>query len=336
MADAHAHLSAAVNTVLGTVPADSLGVVAIHESLLSVVPGAQYAYDITLDQADIFETIVTKLRAFKAAGGGTVVDNTGMFHGRDLPLLETLARASGVNIIASTGMGPEENLGGYFLTPQTNPPTPWPADKFADLFAAEVTQGMVVPRLERRASAGLIITEADAHGITPTEVSLFQGSARAAVSTGVALSMRWGTDAPAELAHALGEGLEANRVVVANLDRANAVAAGVPAAVATQGAYVAIDHVGQNGGAYIDDDARVALVAELIAAGHVDRILLSSNSIGVAAGLAPTTVGFDFVLTEFVPQLLAAGVTQAQVQRILVDNPRELLTVRSGKASAHG
>ena len=51
MADAHAHLSAAVNTVLGTVPADSLGVVAIHESLLSVVPGAQYAYDITLDQA---------------------------------------------------------------------------------------------------------------------------------------------------------------------------------------------------------------------------------------------------------------------------------------------
>ena len=76
MADAHAHLSAAVNTVLGTVPADSLGVVAIHESLLSVVPGAQYAYDITLDQADIFETIVTKLRAFKAAGGGTVVDNS--------------------------------------------------------------------------------------------------------------------------------------------------------------------------------------------------------------------------------------------------------------------
>ena len=332
MADAHAHLSAAVNTVLGTVPADSLGVVAIHESLLSVVPGAQYAYDITLDQAEIFETIATKLRAFKAAGGGTVVDNTGMFHGRDLPLLESLARATGVNIVASTGMGPEENLGGYFLTPQTNPPTPWPADKFADLLAQEAIDGMVVPRLERRSAAGLIITEADVHGITLTEISLFQGSARAAQRSGLALSVRWGTDALAELAHVLGEGLEANRIIVANLDRADAVAAGAPAAVAAQGAYVAIDHVGQNGGAYIDDAARVALVAELIAAGHVDRILLSSNAIGVAAGLDPVDLPYEFVLTEFAPALRAAGVSEADLQRILVDNPREILTVRSGKA----
>jgi phosphotriesterase-related protein len=332
MADAHAHLSAAVNTVLGTVPSDSLGVVAIHESLLSVVPGAQYAYDITLDQAEIFETIATKLRAFKAAGGGTVVDNTGMFHGRDLPLLESLARATGVNIVASTGMGPEENLGGYFLTPQTNPPTPWPADKFADLLAQEVTEGMVVPRLERRAAAGLIITEADLNGITPTEVSLFQGAARAAIATGTALSIRWGNDALSELQIVLGEGIEPSRVIAANLDRAEAVAAGAPAAVAAQGAYVAIDHVGQNGGDYIEDVTRVALVAELIAAGHLDRILLSSNAIGVAAGLDPVDLPYEFVLTEFAPALRAAGVSEADVQRILVDNPRELLTVRSGKA----
>ncbi len=332
MADAHAHLSAAVNTVLGTVPADSLGVVAIHEALLSVLPGAQYAYDITLDQAKIFDTLASKLRAFKAAGGGTVVDNTGMFHGRDLPLLESLARATGVNIIASTGMGPEENLGGYFLTPQTNPPTPWPADKFADLLAQEITDGMVIPRLERRAPAGLVITEADAHGITPTEVSLFQGSARAALRTGVALSVRWGTDAHAELAHVLGEGLESNRVIVANLDRADAVAEGVPATVAAKGAYVALDHVGQNDGSYIDDAARVTLVTELIAAGHADRILLSSNAIGVAAGLTPVTLPYEFVLTEFVPALRAAGVSDADVQQILVDNPRDVLTVRGGKA----
>ena len=94
-------------------------------------------------------TLAEKLTAFKRAGGGTVVDITGMFHGRDLTLLETLARATGVHIVASTGMGPEGLLGGYFLTPQSNPPTPWPADKFADLFAKEVTEGMVVPRLER-------------------------------------------------------------------------------------------------------------------------------------------------------------------------------------------
>jgi phosphotriesterase-related protein len=130
----------------------------------------------------------------------------------------------------------------------------------------------------------------------------------------------------------LGEGIEPNRVIVANLDRADAVAAGAPTAVAAQGAYVAIDHVGQNGGAYIDDATRATLVADLIAAGHVDRILLSSNAIGVAAGLDPVDLPYEFVLTEFVPGLRAAGVTDADIQRILVDNPRELLTVRHGKA----
>ncbi len=51
-------------------------------------------------------------------GGGTIVDSTGMFHGRDLRLYEALSRATGVHIVASTGMGPEEMLGGYFLTPR--------------------------------------------------------------------------------------------------------------------------------------------------------------------------------------------------------------------------
>lgn len=180
MTDNGVQTEAFVHTVLGPVAAAELGVVATHEALLSVVPGAQYAYDIVIDQAEIFEVLAARLRAFTRAGGGTVVDVTGMFHGRDVPLLEALARATGVHIVASTGMGPEENLGGYFLTPQTDPPTPWPAERFAGLFAQEVTEGMVVPRVERRGSAGLIVTAGTSGGLTPTDESLLRGAARAA------------------------------------------------------------------------------------------------------------------------------------------------------------
>ena len=63
-----------VNTVLGPVRADALGVVAVHEALLFVLPGAQFAHDITIDRAEVFETISGKLAEFRAAGGGTVVD----------------------------------------------------------------------------------------------------------------------------------------------------------------------------------------------------------------------------------------------------------------------
>ena len=153
-----------VNTVLGPVPADRLGVVAVHEALLSVVPGAEHAFDIAIDRAEVFESLAGKLTEFRRQGGGTIVDSTGMFHGRDVRLYEALSRSTGVHIVASTGMGPEEMLGGYFLTPQTNPPTPWPADRFADLFAKEVTEGMVVPRVERRGPAGLVATAAIARG----------------------------------------------------------------------------------------------------------------------------------------------------------------------------
>lgn len=317
------------NTVLGAVPVEDLGVVGVHEALLAVLPGAEHAFDIPFNRAEIFETLAAKLADYRAQGGGTVVDSTGMFHGRDINLLEALSRATGVHIIASTGMGPEELLGGYFLTPQTNPPTPWPAEKFADLFSQEVSEGMVVPRVERRGAAGLVVTAADPAGMTATEVSLFRGAARAAISTGVPVSIRFGADAVHDLDVVLDEGLPADRVVVGGLDRREAVAAGAPLTVAERGAYVAIDHVGTDADPYLTDAERVSLVADLIAAGHIGKILLSSNAIGVAKGQPGNDVPYSFVLTDFVPQLTAKEVSEQDVQRILVDNPRNLLTVRS-------
>ncbi|MFD5474930.1 phosphotriesterase [Streptomyces sp. NPDC127105] len=317
-----------VNTVLGPVPATELGVVSVHEALLSVVPGAEHAFDITIDRAEIFETLAAKLKDFRAHGGGTIVDSTGMFHGRDVRLYETLARTTGVHIVASTGQGPEELLGGYFLTPQTNPPTPWPAEKFADLFTKEVTEGMVVPRVERRGAAGLVATTATREGMTATDESLFRGAARTALSTGVAVSIRYGSDAPHDLDVVLDEKLAADRVVVGGLDRKDAVAAGAPLEVARRGAYVALDHVGVEDGEHVTDAERAALVADLVKAGFADRILLSSSATGVAKGHSGNELPYSHVLTTFVPLLKTQGLSDEDARRILVENPRDLLSVR--------
>ncbi|MFF0114196.1 phosphotriesterase family protein [Streptomyces prasinus] len=317
-----------VNTVLGPVAAEDLGVVSVHEALLSVVPGAEYAYDVTLDRAEIFETLAAGLKDFRAHGGGTIVDSTGMFHGRDVRLYEALSRTTGVHIVASTGQGPEEMLGGYFLTPQTDPPTPWPAEKFADLFTKEVTEGMVVPRVERRGAAGLVATTATPEGMTATDESLFRGAARTALSTGVAVSVRYGSDALHDLDVVLDEKLPADRVVVGGLDRKDAVAAGAPLAVARRGAYVALDHVGTQDDAHLTDDERAALVAELVRAGFGDRILLSVNATGVAKGHPGNDLPYSYVLTTFVPLLKARGLSDEDTRRILVENPRDLLSAR--------
>ncbi|AGF72049.1 aryldialkylphosphatase [Corynebacterium halotolerans] len=318
-----------VNTVLGPVPAEELGVVAVHEALLSVFPGAQYAPDIDFDRAEIFDILKRKLTDFKEHGGGTIVDSTGMFHGRDLKLYETLSRSTGVNIIASTGQGPEEMLGGYFLTPQTNPPTPWPAEKFADLFAKEVTEGMVVPRVERRAGAGIVTTTATREGMTATDESLFRGAARAALSTGVPASIRFGADAVAELGIVLDEGLPAERVLVNGLDRRDAVEAGAPLEIARRGAYVGLDHVGLDDDAdHLTDRERVDLVLELVKEGFADRVILSGNAIGVAKGLPAYELPYSYVAATFIPFAKEQGLTDEDAKRILEDNPRDLLTVR--------
>lgn len=317
-----------VNTVLGPMPADELGVVSVHEALLSVVPGAEHAFDIRLDRAEIFETLAKKLADFRAQGGGTIVDSTGMFHGRDVTLYEALSRSTGVHIVASTGMGPEEMLGGYFLTPQTNPPAPWPAEKFADLFTREVTEGMAVPRVERRGAAGLVATAANREGRTATEESLLRGAARTARSTGVPVSIHYGSDAAGDLEVILDEKLPADRVAVGGLDRKDAVAGGEPFRIARRGAYVVLDHVGVEDDAHVTDRERAALVVKLAEAGHGDRILLSSNAIGVAKGQAGRDLPYSYVLSAFVPLLVSEGLGDSDVRRILVDNPRALLTVR--------
>lgn len=317
-----------VNTVLGPVPADELGVVAVHETLLSVVPGAEHAFDVRLDRAEIFEVLAERLRDFLAHGGRTIVDSAGMFHGRDVTLYEALSHSTGVHIVASTGMGPEEMLGGYFLTPQTNPPTPWPAEKFADLFTREVTEGMVVPRVERRGAAGIVATAATREGMTATDESLFRGAARTAVNTGVPVSIRYGADAPRDLEVILDEGLPADRVVVGGLDRGDAVAAGAPLEVARRGAYAALDHVGLEDDTHVTDDERASLVAGLVEAGFGDRVLLSSSATGRAVGHPGNDLPYSHVLSAFVPLLTARGIGDADVRRILVGNPRDLLSAR--------
>ena len=280
-----------------------------------------------MDRSEIFEELAAKLRDFRRHGGQTIVDSTGMFHGRDLKLCEALSRSTGVHIVASTGLGPEEELGGYFLTPQTNPPTPWPAEKFSDLFAREVTEGMVVPRVERRAAAGIVAAVADRAGMTPTEESLFRGSARAAKSTGVPLSIRFGADVLHDLDIILDEQIGADRVLVGDLDRRDAKDSALD--VAARGAFVGIDHVGLDDHAdYLTDSERGDLVLELVKAGHADRIILSGNSIGVAKGVEEYNLPYSHVLTTFVPFLKAQGLSDNDAQRILVDNPRNLLAVR--------
>ncbi|MDR7077445.1 phosphotriesterase-related protein [Neobacillus niacini] len=320
--------SSVVRTVLGLVPAQELGVVLIHESLLSVFPGAEYAPEVNMDKSEIFDVLKRKLTDFRRLGGKTIVDRSGMFHGRDVKLYETLSKTTGVHIVASTGLGPEPMLSGYFVTPQKNPPTPWSAEQFADLFAKEVTEGIVVPRIERSGLAGLVTSIASQSGITEKETNLFRGSAQAALTTGVPVSVQYGLDAINDLDILLAEGIEPNRIIIGGLDRLDAARRKEVFGVARRGAMVALDHVGTaTHEGYVNDEQRVQLIVDLFKEGLGDQVLISTNAVGVAKGHATKEISYDYLLKTFVPMLKKAGVTDEQVRTLLEVNPQRVLTV---------
>jgi phosphotriesterase-related protein len=320
--------SGVVRTVLGSVPTQELGIVLIHESLLSVIPGAEYAPEINMEKSEIFEILKRQLTEYRRLGGKTIVDRSGMFHGRDVWLYQSLSKATGIHIVASTGLGPEPMLGGYFTAPQTNPPTPWPAEKFADLFSKEVTEGIVVPRVERSTSAGFVTSIASQNGITEIEKSLFRGVAQAAHTTGVAASVQYGEDAVNDLEILLGEGIAPDRVIIGGLDRVNAVERKEAFAIARRGAYVALDHVGwSTNDGYVNDEQRAQLVLELFEEGLGERVLISTNAVAVAKGHEAKDLGFDYLLATFVPLLRKAGATDKQIRILLEENPQRVLTV---------
>jgi len=319
-----------VMTVLGPVPADELGVVLINETLLSVYPGAEYAPEIKLDRSEIFGILKNKLIDFRRLGGKTIVDHSGMFHGRDVWLYETLSKTTGVHIVASTGLGPEKMLSGYFTTPQTQPPTPWPAEKFAKLFIQEVQEGIPVPRVERAGKAGLVTSIATELGIVEIEENLFRGSAQTALATGIAVSVQYGANAENDLAVILSTGIVANRVIIGGLDRLDAVRDKVAFKIAEKGAYIAINHVGwSTEDGYINDTERVELVKDLIDKGYEKQILISSSVVGVAKGHSATDLDYSYLLEKFVPMLEQAGVTKEQIRSLLQENPQRALAANT-------
>jgi predicted metal-dependent phosphotriesterase family hydrolase len=69
------------------------------------------------------------------------------------------------------------------------------------------------------------------------------------------------------------------------------------------------------------------MILAFLEAGHTDQLLLSSdfaNGRGLKKNGGP---GVGLTVTTFAPMLTKAGVSEAVLHRILVDNPRRFLAV---------
>jgi phosphotriesterase-related protein len=68
-------------------------------------------------------------------------------------------------------------------------------------------------------------------------------------------------------------------------------------------------------------------IRELLALGHVERILLSQDVCHDSQLRRYGGSGYIYLAESFLPRLRAAGVSEDEIRTITVDNPRRLLTI---------
>jgi phosphotriesterase-related protein len=102
------------------------------------------------------------------------------------------------------------------------------------------------------------------------------------------------------------------------------VRAEIPKQLAKRGVFVGFDRVTIP---IVPDAQKVTTILAFLEAGHVDHLLLSSDFSNGRSLKKNGGPGIAQTLTVFVPMLKNAGVSDATLRQILVDNPRRFLAV---------
>ncbi|MBI3374367.1 MAG: hypothetical protein HY017_21795 [Betaproteobacteria bacterium] len=316
-------------TVNGALASAQLGVVAVREYVIRARPGWEHDPWLELDRPAAFDAIVSALRAFKTLGGGTIVEAGGTLCGRDPEMLEKLASASGVNIIASTGLAGEEATPAHFQHSRIE------AADLADLMADELTTGMAARGMRRSSvRAGAVVTANGPDGIPDIGERALRAAALAARRAGVPVFTSGSAQARRQLELLTLEGLPMECIVIGHCDDRKAADLRRDMEIVGMGACVAYDHVGWEDGSAphaLSDERRAELVKGMVDAGFANRVVLACSAIGCALGMAASKHATSHLLGSFVPRLSKAGIGESALHTMLVENPRRLFAAEPGR-----
>lgn len=311
-----------VRTVRGDIAPDELGPTDYHEHLLMsspLLPG---------DELDDVERSGDETVALRDAGIEGLVELTPMGCGRDPVGVRAIAERSGMHIVQATGVHREAHY----------PASHWvralDVDTLAQLFVDDITLGCLAgePGGQRTdVPAGVVKVGIGYWSISDLERRVLLAAGDAHVRTGVPIvcHLELGSAAWEALEVLDDAGVPSHRVALAHADRNPDPE--LHAELASAGAYLGYDGAGRV--KYWPDAVLVDCLVAVADAGHADRLLLGGDvarrSSFVAYGGLP---GMTYLPDRFVPRVAAAA-GEPLVHRVLVDNPRSLLSFPAPRAS---
>jgi phosphotriesterase-related protein len=311
--------------VAGDVDPAAIGVTLPHEHTqcnLWRIPERFDYWELTADE----DLVASELARFADAGGSCVVDVTLAAIGRDPGWLRRLSARTGLHLIMGCGWYREPYYPPEDLVDRRS------VEELADVIVREFTDG--VPGSEGpdgvRVRPGIIgEIGVNKPWVSAREERVFRAAGRAARETGMAVTTH-AVMSPVGLRQLdlLEEGgADPARVIIGHADSYPLLDHWL--AIVGRGASVECDFLGM---AFTPMERKgeprvIARILDLIARGHVDRILLSQDVCDNSQLTFYGGNGYAYLAETFLPRLRDRGVGEAEIRAMTIDNPRRILTI---------
>ncbi|MCC6316622.1 MAG: TatD family hydrolase [Gemmatimonadaceae bacterium] len=273
-----------------------------------------------------FDIQLAEIRKFKDAGGGTIVDVTNFGLSRNPDWLRRVSQASGLHVVMGAG---------WYMRPyhpkDMNERT---VEELTAILLRDITQGAQGTNVRSGIIGEVGVGAFGARiPLTENEQKSIRASARASRLTGAPISFH-SFASQDEMLRALdivaSEGVDLNHVVMGHTGTGDLAAM---KRYTDRGAYVEFDYIGSVRSA---DSSAVQLargaerlaasIKTLIDGGLTERILVAHDVCTQAQLTKNGGGGFAYISTMVVPALRKLGVTDETIHKILVENPRRVLT----------
>ncbi len=339
--------SGQVMTVDGPIPSAALGVTLMHEHLQNDCscwwnppkdPERHYLaegpvrmeilselsqdpfvnkHNIALDDVDL---CIDEVKSFTALGGKTIVDPTCRGIGRDPVKLRRISRETGVQIVMGAG---------YYLASSMPEEV---AGLSIDDIADQIVQEALVGVDGTDARIGMIGEIGVSSEFTPLEERSLRGAARAQRRTGLPLMVH--LPAWFRLGHKVlditeQEGVDPAHTVLCHMNPSH-MDTDYQTSLAERRAFLEFDMIGMSY-FYADqqvqcpsDDETARAIIGLAEKGHLSRLLLSHDVFLKMMLTRYGGNGYGFVNRHFLPRLQRHGMNAADLQTLIVTNPRRV------------
>ena len=284
-----------------------------------------------VETARFLDLIVEELRMASADGVSCVVDAAiGRRSDWELDNLRQMATRSGVRVIVA---------GSYFKAP-------YPA-AIVEMTEAQVADHLTEDaRAQRWGAFGEVGTSIEMH---PSERTFLRALSQAHLRTGLPIFTHTEHDGCASCALEQLDVFESQGVDprhlcighVSDITLDEDPDSRTHKAIAARGAFLGFDTVGRAladaplatgrlgklppGFLDVPETVKVKRVLSVLEAGYEDHVLLASDFSSAVDLKSNWGSGFSTALMQFVPKLRHAGVDEATLQKILIDNPRRFL-----------